>query len=100
MRILFGWAANILLFWSLLLLFTLYVCELLSAAAIAGNPDASWQTLLLSWIFSILLRLVVNEHGLLVLSKGMRRSWQGVFRGIQDNKFLRSDHQTSRGAGE
>ena len=82
MRILFGWAANILLFWSLLLLFTLYVCELLSAAAIAGNPDASWQTLLLSWIFSILLRLVVNEHGLLVLSKGMRRSWQGVFRGM------------------
>ena len=77
MRILFGWAANLLLFWSLLLLFTLYACELFSAAAIAGNQDASWQTLLLSWIFSILLRLVFNEHGLLVLSKGMRRSWQG-----------------------
>lgn len=85
MRILFGWAANLLLFWSLLLLFTLYACELFSAAAIAGNQDASWRTLLLSWIFSILLRLVFNEHGLLVLSKGMRRSWQGCSAPADDN---------------
>ena len=41
----------------------------LSAAAVAGNPHAIWQALLLSWAVSICQRFAVIEPALLILSK-------------------------------
>jgi len=67
-RIIFGWAANLGVFFGLLLTFALYGCELFGAQVTA---NASWQALVLSWGFSIFQRFVVNEPCLILISRGL-----------------------------
>ena len=63
-RILFGWGGNWLAFFALLAAFMLYACEF-------GTFDSSSKVLLLSWLWSIGQRFIVNEPLLIGLAKGL-----------------------------
>ena len=65
--ILLGWGLNFVGWFCLLGTFVLYACELFSVDALGNN---SAEQLLLSWIFSIGMRFMVNEPMLIVVSKG------------------------------
>ena len=67
-EILAGWAANLLLFFGMLLLFTLYGCEFYSA--VAGQAGAA-EVLLLTWAMSMFQRWAVNEPTIIIMAKGM-----------------------------
>ena len=76
-RIVFGWAANLLCFFGLLFVFSLYGCELFSTEAI--GPNAHWEELLLSWGFSLFQRFIVNEPMLILAGKGLHILFSSEF---------------------
>jgi hypothetical protein len=73
-RILFGWIANVILFFGMLLVFFLYGCELFEPSqygddnsTVPGNPDE----LLIAWSLSAVQRLLLHEPMLILAVNGL-----------------------------
>ena len=73
-RILFGWIANVFLFFGMLLVFFLYGCELFEPqqygddnSTVPGNPDE----LLIAWSLSAVQRLLLHEPMLILAVNGL-----------------------------
>lgn len=66
-RILLGWTLNVILFFGLVLTFSLYSCEIYS---ITSAADVTGRELVLSWAWSIFQRFLVNEPALILAAKG------------------------------
>ena len=75
-RILFGWTANLLLFFGMCLVFALYACEIY---LITSAADVTSRELILSWAFSIFQRFIVNEPALILAGKGLPMLFSSAF---------------------
>ena len=75
-RILFGWTANVVLFGGMCLLFALYGCEIYLATSAA---EVTGRELILSWVWSIFQRFIVNEPALILAGKGLPMLFSSAF---------------------
>ena len=72
-----GWALNWLLFLGLLLMFSTYGCHFYN---VFGDPEtAGGQQLLLSWLWSVGMRFLINEPFLICASKGLPMLFTSAF---------------------
>ena len=65
-RLSVGWLLSYIIFWGLLLVFTLYGCEIYF---FASENNATGTELLLSWAWSLFQRFIVNEPILILVGK-------------------------------
>ena len=75
-RILLGWGLNVFTFFAMILIFSLYACEIYH---FTSNVDVTGQELLLSWAWSIMQRFVVNEPALILAGKGLPILFSSAF---------------------
>lgn len=75
-RILLGWGLNLFTFFSMILLFSLYACEIYH---FTSDADVTGQELLLSWAWSIMQRFIVNEPALILAGKGLPILFSSAF---------------------
>ena len=70
-RVALGWTLNVVMLLLLLQLFLLYVCELDAKAKTAADRLLVHRELILSWTWSVLQRVFLNEPLVILSSKGL-----------------------------
>jgi len=71
-KILFGWGTNIFLFVTMILVFSLYGCELFEPRDDPDDPPAgNTDELILAWVLSAFQRFVLHEPTLILAAKGL-----------------------------